>query len=135
MSVIVDEAMLREPNLLIPGKKPAGSVRVDPDSPIIPSDTVIFLGGHPVLRNMTSVDAGSLTGTPSVDVLNGDQAAITSFQNTYYTGGAWAGEARSTYSLFIEFINITSSGNSNVFLIGGTGNGLRPVNAFCSLAK
>ena len=36
MTLIVDEVMLREPNLLIPGKKPVGPVKIDWSHPLAP---------------------------------------------------------------------------------------------------
>lgn len=56
--------LLREPNLLVPGKLPINSVMVDHQHPLAPTESVIFTGAHkfrnldgvPLTKNKTSGD-------------------------------------------------------------------------------
>ena len=59
MTLIVDEVMLREPNLLVPGKKPVGPVKIDWNH-ILSKDLAaywLFQSGHP--RDMVGNNHGT----------------------------------------------------------------------------
>ena len=69
MTLIVDEVMLREPNLLIPGKKPVGNVKIDWDHPLTkPAFSVIPMRSDGGLYTFDRKNNFSFTGNiePSI---------------------------------------------------------------------
>ena len=82
--LIVDEVMLREPNLLLPGKKPVGSVKIDWDHPIsknLLSCWNMTEGAGTVIRDIAGRENGSLTNV-TWDIT--DKGRALSFGGTGY---------------------------------------------------
>ena len=68
MTLIVDEVMLREPNLLVPGKKPVGPVKFNPDFPYKVDAMVLYesspkvIAGSNISANYVNLSANSING-------------------------------------------------------------------------
>ena len=74
MTLIVDEVMLREPNLLIPGKKPVGNVKIDWSHSLAPKELcVIFRNvAHELVHN-TILTEGTALNLITPEVRNGNE--------------------------------------------------------------
>jgi len=107
MSVIVDEAALREPNLLVPGKKPVGNVRIDWSHPLTTGlKNYFWIDGKDTIVDLVNgvpswTKVGTLLHTPTIYgmSLNSQNAA-----GRIHTQSNIPNMDDSTYSLFAIFI-------------------------------
>ena len=73
MTLIVDEVMLREPNLLVPGKKPVGNVKIDWSNPLA-DKLVSFVMCESGLDLVSSV-LGTRNGTITPSIIGTNRAS------------------------------------------------------------
>ena len=78
--MIVDEVMLREPNLLIPGKKPVGPVKIDWDHPIAQGLVVFSLFNE----RKRSGSLLNLADETNPGVISGTAAAVNPYQESLF---------------------------------------------------
>ena len=126
MTLIVDEVMLREPNLLIPGKKPVGPVKIDWNHELAPKDLCVLFRNKPEeLVQGVVLNDGTLTNLLTSEVNSGEQtyrfnapSSLAWFNlpkniDYYNAGDLWS----------ITWRGTTVSGNDGIF-IGTPSNGI-----------
>ena len=72
MTLIVDEVMLREPNLLVPGKKPVGPVKIDWSHPSANGLVGCYLLNSTAVVNLAKGKVGNML--PAEGVIKGNNA-------------------------------------------------------------
>jgi hypothetical protein len=119
---VVDRSMLREPNLLIPGKKPIGPVKIDWSNPLS-----IGLIEYYLCNSYRSLFGRNLTPATSsnyeVRAINGDQYIWQSNSQATATLDSFI-SASSPITILIKFINIQSFGNDNRHFINSSSSSI-----------